>query len=510
MKILNALAIILLNALSCSVKAAVKLNSLFSDNMVVQRNAEVPVWGWAAEGEKITIKFNGQQLETIAKEGKWMLKLKPMKESELPQNLVVEGQNTITVKNVLIGEVWICAGQSNMEWSLSKSINGLEAITQSDNPMLRIFNVPHNPQMDPVTNVSAKWQSSNPSSTKNISAVGYWFLSKLQKDLKIPIGFINISYGGTPIESWLSREALKSMPYQDKYMDADAMKAEYDDKIEKIKPIITKYEQMKDSARLAKLPAPPRPPEIPTEYKGTTTIYNGEIVPLLPFAIKGIAWYQGENNAYTNRAQTYEALLTRMIALWRTDFQQPHLPFIIIQLSGHKKEQDQPSENSGIAMLREAQLKVAQTVANTCLVTTSDCGDIDVHYTLKEPVGERVYYASSNLVYKKSIEFTGPLYQSHKIVANTIVLDFSHKGTGLKINAKVDEKLYGFAIAGEDKKFYWANAVIKGDKVVVSSPQVAKPVAVRYGWADFSKQWNLFNKEGYPASTFRTDNWELK
>jgi sialate O-acetylesterase len=364
--------------------------------------------------------------------------------------------------------------------------------------------------MQPLEQVNAKWALSQPSTTKNISAVGYWFLSSLQKDFKIPIGFINVSYGGTPIESWLSKEALKSMPFQDKYMDADVMKAEYDEKIEKIQPLIAKYERMKDSARLANLPTPPRPAEIPTEYKGTTTIYNGEIFPLLPLAVKGIAWYQGENNAYTNRAHTYEALLTKMIALWRADFQQRQLPFIIIQLPGYKKEQDQPTEHSGIAMLREAQLKVSQKVPYTCLVTTSDCGDVDVHYTLKEPVGYRVYQAALHLAYGRKNTFTGPLYQSYKVSGNSIVIDFTHKGSGLTINTKGDEKLYGFAIAGEDKKFYWANAVIKDNKVVVSSPQVAKPVAVRYGWADFSEKWNLFNKEGYPASTFRTDHWELK
>lgn len=492
------------------VNATVKLSTLFTDNMVLQRNTELRIWGWASKGEKVILKFNGQQQETIAKDGKWMLRLNPMKENVEPQDLIVMGTNTITIKNVLIGDVWICAGQSNMEWGLSKSTNGLKAIEESNNPLLRIFNVPHNPQMQPVEQVNAKWVISQPSTTKNISAVGYWFLSNLQKDLKIPIGFINVSYGGTPIESWLSKEALKSMPFQDKYMDADVMKAEYDEKLEKIKPLIQKYELLKDSARLANLPTPPRPAEIPTEYKGTTTIYNGEIFPLLPLAVKGIAWYQGENNAYTNRAHTYEALLTKMIALWRADFQQPQLPFIIIQLPGHKKEQEQPTEHSGIAMLREAQLKVSQKVPNTCLVTTSDCGDLDVHYTLKEPVGYRVYQAALNLAYAKKTVFTGPLYQSYKVLGNSILIDFTHKGGGLTINAKADEKLYGFAIAGEDKKFYWANAVIKNNKVEVSSPQVAKPVSVRYGWADFSKKWNLFNKEGYPASTFRTDYWELK
>jgi sialate O-acetylesterase len=296
-------------------------------------------------------------------------------------------------------------------------------------------------------------------------------------------------------------------------MDVDIMKRQYDSIVAKAKPLIEGYEKAKDSAKSINQPAPPRPQGIPLEFKGTTSLYNGEIYPLIPYAIKGIAWYQGESNAYTQRAGTYPQLLTSLIQSWRKDWNREDLPFIIIQLSGDaKKVQEKPVEVSGKAMLKEAQFKVVQSTKNAVLVTTSDCGELDVHYREKRPIGARVCNAAFTLAYQQKLEYTGPLYQSHKIEGNKISVSFTHANKGLmvKTDAVKPASLYGFAVAGEDKKFYQADAVIEGNKVVVSSKDVAKPVAVRYAWADFSFQWNLFNTEGYPASTFRTDNWDLK
>jgi sialate O-acetylesterase len=494
--------------------AVVKPHNLFTHNMVLQRNMRVPVWGFASADEKVEVQFNGQKQITQSKEGKWMVYLEPMPENSTPLTMTITGANNVVkINNILIGEVWLCAGQSNMEWALFKTTGGEEAIANSTNPLLRIFNVPHNAQMQHVNEIESKWVLSEAKTTKNISGVGYYFLSKLQKELKVPVGFINASYGGTIIEAWLSKEVLAQLPNKDKYMDVDKMKRQYDSIVLKAKPLIEAYEKAKDSAKLIGQPAPPRPQGIPLEFKGTTSIYNGEIYPLIPFAIKGIAWYQGESNAYTQRASTYPQLLTSLIHSWRKEWNRADLPFIVIQLSGDaKKVQENPVESSGKAMLKEAQLQVVQSIKNTVLVTTSDCGELDVHYRDKQPIGARVCNAALAVAYQQKIEYTGPLYRNHEILGNKISIGFTHAENGLivKSDSVKPVSLYGFAIAGEDKKFYHANAIIEGNKVVVSSANVAKPVAVRYAWADFSFQWNLFNTEGYPASTFRTDTWELK
>lgn len=492
--------------------AQISIHNIFSDNMVLQRNADVPIWGWGNEGAPVVISFNGQSVNTTVKNGKWSAKLSPMKENATPQNLTVTALGkSIVIKNILIGEVWVCSGQSNMEWALSRSNGGEEAVANSTNDLLRIFNVPHNVKDVPDSNINAKWVISNPKATKTISAVGYWFLSKLQKELNVPVGFINVSFGGTVIESWMDKETLDKMPFRDKYMDPLVSRAEYNANLEKLKPIIDAYQKAKDSAKQFKLPEPPRPSAIPSEYKGATTIFNGEIAPLAPFAIKGIAWYQGESNGYPGRANTYYQLLPAMIDLWRKVWNKKDLPFIIIQLSGDARLQSQPVEVSGKAIIREAQLFASQKIPNTVLVTTSDCGELDVHYKTKEPVGERVKNAALNLAYNKKTIFTGPLYQSFEVKDNKVVIKFTNIGSGLEV--KTDSlkpaTLYGFAIAGADKKFYWADATIEGNKVIVSSKEVPNPVAVRYAWADFSFKWNLFNKEGYPASSFRTDDWPL-
>jgi sialate O-acetylesterase len=503
MKKINLLIAIYL--LSATLFADVKLNSLFSDNLVLQRNTEVPVWGWADEGEKVTVEFAGQTVSTITKNGKWMVKLKPLKENNSSKEMSVKGNNTLIIKNVLVGEVWICSGQSNMEWALSRSTGGEEASAASTNDQLRIFNVPHNVQLQPVDNVTAKWVLSEPKTTKMISAVGYWFLSKLQKELNVPVGFINVSFGGTVIESWLSQEALNAMPIKHKNMDLATMKAEYDKKDLELKPIRDAWQKAVDSCKINKLPAPARPAILPSEFKGATTIYNGEIYPIVPFAVKGIAWYQGESNAYVNRAETYYDLLPAMIKLWRLDWKRADLPFIIFQIAAFRKPQTDPNEKSGIAIVQEAQLKACLTIPKTALVTTIDMSESDVHYKNKQPIGERAFKAAMNLAYGKNIEYSGPIYKSMKVESNKAILEFNHLGAGL---TQKGDTLKGFVVAGADKKFYFADAQIKGNTMVITSANVPQPLAVRYGWADFPTV-NLFNKDGNPASPFRTDNWNV-
>lgn len=496
--LLSALILIQTNLFS-----AVRLNSLFNNGMVIQRDKEVPVWGWADENESVTVSFNGQSVSTTAKNGKWSVRLKPMKANTQPQTMTVKGNNTIEVQDILIGEVWICAGQSNMEWDVRRTNGGEEAIASSNNDQLRICVVPHNVQHSPVDDVKVQWKHSSPQAVRTASAVGYYFTSKLQKEMKVPVGMLQIAFGGTVIESWMSREVLAAMPNKDKYMDPEAMKAEYDARIAKIQPIIDAYERAKESARANKQPAPPRPSEIPSEYKGTTTIYNGEICPIVPFAVRGIAWYQGESNAYPKRADTYYELLPAMIKLWRSDWNEPALPFIIIQITPNRKPQTDPNEWSGIAVIQDAQARTVEKTPHTALVTTMDCAEEDVHYKEKRPVGDRTLLAAQHLCYGSKAEHCGPTFKSMQIKGNKCVISYNHASKGLFAQG---DKLSGFVIAGKDQKFYFADARIVGNKVEVSSPQVPAPVAVRYGWANFPKV-NLFNKEKLPASPFRTDNW---
>lgn len=495
----------------CSVGFAnIGLPNVFGSNMVLQQGKEVPIWGWGAEGEKVTVEFAGQKVATVCKGGRWGLSLKPLKAGG-PFEMTVKGDNTIVFANVLVGEVWICSGQSNMEWALSRTTGGDSAIANSANDKLRILGVPHNVKNVPDSNFDAKWTVAGPATTKLVSAVGYHFLSRLQKELNVPVGMINMSFGGTVIESWISKEVLDNMPFKDRNMSMDSARQDYDKRIAKVKPIIDAYERAKDSAKRFKLPNPPRPAEIPSEFKGPTTIYNGEVAPLGRLAVRGVAWYQGESNAYPGRANTYGKLLPAMIALWRRQWADAALPFIIVQLSGDRSLHKDPVENSGIAVVKEAQLKTVANTPNTALVTTHDCGELNVHYVNKAPVGARVFGAALNLAYGRKTEFTGPLYKSLKIEGNKAVLTFDHVGSGLVVRTDTAKpaELFGFAVAGKDRQFHWGKAKIEGNKVAVTCPEVAEPVAVRYGWANFSFQWNLYNKEGHPASSFRTDDWEL-
>jgi sialate O-acetylesterase len=485
--------------------AEVKPNPMFSDNAVLQQGAEVPVWGMARDGESVTVEFQGQRASATARDGQWKVRLKTLKPGG-PFTMTIQGDNRVVLTNLLVGEVWLCGGQSNMEWALSRSDGGVEAIAGSANPRLRMCRVPHNVQMTPQREVKVKWEESQPATAKNFSAVPYWFGRKLQKELGVPVGIINSAFGGTPIQSWMPAETLKQGPWpQDRWSDLAQAKADYGRKAEAARPLKDKYEADKAAALAQKLPAPSQPPGIPSEFKGATTLWNGEVAPLLPYRIRGVAWYQGENNAYVGVADTYKDLLPAMIRDWRKGFEQPDLPFLIFQIARNRKWQTDPNEKSGIAELQEAQMKTALATPHTALIVTTDMGETNVHYTGKEPIGERATMAALVLAYGRKMECSGPIYQEAQFQKGKAVVRFNHTTGGLVVK---DGPLAGFVIAGKDGKFVFADAAIEGYTVVVSSPQVPEPAAVRYGWADMPKV-NLFNGAGLPASPFRTDNWPL-
>jgi len=477
-----------------TVQADVKLHGLFTDNMVLQRNASVPVWGWADNGEKVTVEFRGQKASTTAKDGKWMVHLKKLKAGPA-EELRVTGNNSITLKNVLVGEVWIASGQSNMEWPMRASYEQETEIAKTANPLLRLYTVRKTKADEPRDNVSDSWQECNSSTTSNFSAVAYYFGRDLAKALKVPVGIIHTSWGGSPAEVWIRHEILESNPrYKSEILDAHA------GQFAKYQQAVKLFETEQAEAQKEGKPFNKRRPS--PAWK-PTELYNGMIAPLIPFAIQGAIWYQGESNA--GRAHQYRTLFADMIRNWRHDWKQGDFTFLEVQLAPFMAIKEQPAESTW-AELREAQALATKTLPKVGMAVITDVGDEkDIHPKKKEPVGARLALAARAIAYGEDIVYSGPTYKGMKVKDGKAVLSFDHVGGGLEARGG---ELKGFAIAGADKKFVWAKAEIQGDKIVVSNSEVSEPVAVRYGWADCPVV-NLWNKDGLPASPFRTDDFPM-
>ena len=499
---LPALALIL----SCSLlRADVTPNALFSDNAVMQQGVKVPVWGTAAEGEKVTVQFAGQKAEAVAKDGKWMVRLEPLMASFQPQSMTITGSNSVTLTNLLIGEVWLCSGQSNMERQLGlrsgqKPLVNWEAEAATANyPEIREFDVKKTIATNPLTTLSGTWAVCSPQTVTNFSAVGYYFGRDLSKDLKVPVGLIHSSWGGTPAESWTRQEALVTNPALTpillRYTNDIATYAERLAKYQADEPKLKAEYTNACAQALAEAkptPRPPAPPKDPINSQNSPSmLFNGMINPLLPYAIKGAIWYQGESNG--NRAKEYQILFPAMIADWRAQWGEGNFPFLFVQVAPFAKMGPE---------IREAQFLTLSKATNTAMAVITDHGDAnDIHPTEKEPVGARLELAARALGYGEKAEFSGPLYSSSKIEGNKINLSYTHTGRGL---VSKDGPLKGFTIAGADKKFVPAQAEITGETIIVLSPEVDVPVAVRYGWTNVPDV-NLFNADGLPASPFRTD-----
>jgi sialate O-acetylesterase len=623
----------------------VKLPLLISDNMVLQRDTPVKIWGWAAPDEKVTLKLKNKIYETVAgKEGNWMIKLSPMNTGG-PYTIEIKATNQIEIKNILIGDVWICSGQSNMELTMKRARPIYEdVIAQSENPSIRYFDVPDRYNFNqPQTDLeSGNWIAANPDNILHFSAVAYFFANALYKKNKIPVGLINASLGGSPIQAWISEEALKSFPvhfdeaqrFKDSTLikqiqsnDRAVSKAWYD----KLKQLdrglgnkkVPWYDPDYDASEWPAMeipgywadgdlgpvngvvwfrkeidipvsmtgkPAklllgrivdaddvyingtfvgstgyqyPPRRYDIPStllkegkniivvrvisnagrggfvedkpytiytkndtinltghwQYQlGTTMdplpnqtfirwkpigLYNGMISPLINTSIKGIIWYQGESNA--GNPDEYKRLFPALISDWRKKWDQGAFPFLYVQLPNFMEAKIEPDESSW-AKFREVQLKTL-VVPKTAMAVAIDIGEgNDIHPLNKKDVGERLALAAQKIAYgNESIVHSGPIYKSMKIEGNKIILSFSNIGSGLMI--KGGDELKEFAIAGVDKKFVWASAKIEKNRIIVWNDTIPDPVAVRYAWADNPDRANLYNKEGLPASPFRTDNF---
>lgn len=487
--------LLLLAAIGPMVRADVKLHGLFSDHMVLQQGAPIAVWGWADPGEKVTVEFRSQKLATEAKDGKWMIKLAAAKAGG-PDSLTVLGKNTIELKDVHVGEVWICSGQSNMEWPLKRSFEPEKAIENSGNAMLRLYTVPKLKETEPVNDVKAQWKLAAPDSTADFSAVAYFFGRDLQKALGVAVGLIHTSWGGSPAEVWMSHQTLESNSrYRTEILEG------YEDSIARYEEALAKYETEQAELKSQGKTSDARPPRKPS-WK-PSELYNGMIAPLIPFGVQGAIWYQGESNA--GRAHQYRSLFADMIRNWRRDWGVGDFTFLEVQLAPFKKIKQEPAE-SDWAELREAQLLATQILPKVGMAVITDVGEEDdIHPRKKEPVGARLALAAQGIAYGRKIVYSGPVYTGMQIRDNRAVLSFDHVGSGLEARGG---ELTGFTIAGADRKFVPATARIRNNRVVVRSSEVSEPAAVRFGWADYPVV-NLWNNEGLPATPFRTDDFPM-
>jgi sialate O-acetylesterase len=480
---------------------AAKLATLFSDHMVLQREQPVPVWGWAPPETKVTVEFAGQKKTADADaSGKWLVKLEPLAASNTGRKLVArssDGSSESIISDVVVGDVWICSGQSNMHFTMRSVANAAEEIAGANNPSLRFFTVGHQFGRSPSADVNGEWQSASTASTGDCSAVAYYFGDALQKRLGVPIGLIVSSVGGTRIETWMHPETLaatgESSSLVEKWKGIQA---------EEFERIATTYRAFQDerdrlhpeAVKAAKalgnpLPPPPKMPKLRC-HDCPSALHNGMIAPLQPYALRGAIWYQGEANS--GQPAPYEKLLPAMISDWRKVWGEK-MPFLFVQLAPYK------STHPGF---REAQFRIWEKTPGTAMVVTTDVGDANnIHPTRKRPVGERLAAAALALSYGQNVVYSGPVFSNWEARENRAVISFKNLGGGLVAEGVA---LKGFALAGSDGKFVDADASIDGQTVVVSSDKIERPAAVRFGWSHVPDV-NFFNREGFPAVPFRAD-----
>lgn len=604
-----------------SLVAQIRLPHMVSDKMVLQRDTELKIWGWATPGDKVTVRFRGSYYDTEpGADGKWSVTLPPQQAGG-PFLMEI---NEIVIRDILVGDVWFCSGQSNQETPIARLTDMFPEINVSNNHMIRHYKVPTQQSVESLCeNIpgGARWHSATASEVMNWTALAYFFAQESYAHNKVPVGMLVSSLGGSAIESWISQEHLKEFPQL--ILDKEALEGmkeaerdkgsgkwnsmDYDDSDWqtmqipgtwrangiRAKGVVWHRKEFELPASMERKHAklylgtlvdsdsvfingrfvgstsymyPPRKYDIPAgilrqgknnitvkltaqsgngeftadkPYKivgddveisltGTwkykigrdreeskqyaerlknrrtagSGLYNGMIHPVRDYKVSGVIWYQGESNS--GRSKEYAPLLQSLITNWRELWNMPELPFLLVQLPNFMPKSEQPSE-SGWAGIREAQLKIAKEVSHTALAVTYDTGEWnDIHPLNKKDVAHRLFLGARKLLYGEKVVSSGPIYKEMKVEGNKIVLTFTETGGGLTCKGK---SLKHFAIAGEERKFVWADAVIKGNKVIVSSPEVENPVAVRYAWANNPEEANLTNKEGLLASPFRTDNW---
>lgn len=468
--------------------------------MVLQRDRPIPVWGTAAAGEAVSVELDGQKGATKAdKNGNWRLELAPMVASS-GLTLRVQGHNTLTISDVAVGEVWLASGQSNMAMPVSSAQNADAEIAAAQFPLIRQFRVERRVAASPQSEIGGQWQSASPATVGGFSAVAYFFARELHQKLGVPIGIINSSYGGTIAQAWTDAETLQSNPKLSSVTQNWAKtlaaypqaKAKYDRDLETWKQDAARAKT--EGKKAPKQPTEPRGPGNPSQPSG---LYNGMIAPLVPYAVRGVIWYQGESNR--NSSALYYDLFPAMIRGWRGAWN-AELPFYWVQLPNYYAAQKEPVEESGWVDVRDAQ---SQTLAlpQTGMAVATDVGEAkNIHPKNKQAIGHRLVLVALAKQYGMPIEFSGPQLTGFERTGGALRLDFSH-ADGLKAR---EGALQGFAIAGADGVWHWAQTRVENQSVVVSSPDVAQAVAARYNWAN-NPTGNLVNATDLPAAPFRTD-----
>lgn len=494
-------------------RADVKLPALFGSHMVLQQGAADRVWGSADPGEEVTVKIAEQtKTATAGNDGKWTVTLDPLPTGG-PHTLTISGKNTLTLDDVLIGEVWICSGQSNMQWSLSLANDADLEIRAADYPKIRLIAVPNVGTQEPQSDFQGQWQVCSPDTVPGFSAVGYLFGRQLHETLHVPVGLINDAWGGSSCEGWINRERLAAderfEPLMKRWEELEARypqdKAEYEQKLAEWKVAAEKAK--------AEGKQPPQQPNNPDgNMRGNArpgNIYNGVLKPTIGYGIRGVIWYQGESNA--GRAYQYRDLFPFMIQNWREEWGIGDFPFYFVQLADFLAEQHDPQE-SAWAELREAQTMTMDKLPATGQAVIIDVGEgKDIHPRNKQDVAKRLARWALARDYGVQVPYHSPQFKSMEKQEGRLVLTFDHVGGGLKTFDVGEPR--GFAVAaqptdGSPAKFVWANAQIVGpDKIQVWSDDVKDPVAARYAWAD-NPVCNVYSQEGLPLTPFRTDDWK--
>ncbi len=481
-------------------QAAVKLPALLSDRMVIQRESPVHVWGWADAAEEVSVEFRGQQASSTADAaGHWEVYLKPLAAGG-PFEMTVRGSNTITLRDVFVGEVWVASGQSNMVWPLERSNDAEKEIDEAEFPEIRYFKVKLTVADKRHDDVEGEWLAVSPKTAGTFSGVGYFFARHLHEKLGVPFGIIQSAWGGTPAESWTTAETLASDASLKRFNEEWAqVLADYPKAKKTHDEALKRWESEAAKAKAAGLDTPRRPgaPRGPGHHHTPSGLFNAMIAPLTPYAIRGAIWYQGENNAGRGHGEAYRHLFKSMIIDWRREWGQGSFPFLFVQLANYGRVPD----NSTWPEVREAQTMALELV-NTAMAVTTDIGNPEnIHPRNKQDVGMRLALGARAIAYgEDGLTSSGPLFRQATREAGALRLWFDHPGGGLVAQGG---ELRGFEVAGADGAYVEATARIVGSNVLVWSSQVDAPVKARYAWAA-APDGNLFNKAGLPASPFRT------
>jgi sialate O-acetylesterase len=501
--------------------ADVSLPNIFSDHMVIQRQQPIRLFGMAAPGEAISVEFAGESGKAEAdSDGKWRVQLPAVAADRSPREMIVRGKNTITLSDILVGDVWLCSGQSNMEWHLQNSADAEKEIADANYPEIRLFDVlGHTVSRTPKNNTTGTWQRCTPKSVRRFSAVAYFFGRSLYQQSEIPVGLVGTNWGGTRIEPWIPESGfqdINELSYiSDGLRQLDLKTPEGKTKHDAYLKSVNQWtsDARKNIKSGIHPGSPPAPPNFDSIH-GATTIYNSMVHGIAPFSVRGAIWYQGESNG--EEGDIYYHKMKALIAGWRKVFENPNMLFYFVQLANWQDATDDPAGGDGWAAIREAQRKALE-IPHTGMAVITDIGDAgDIHPRNKQDVGDRLAQWGLRDAHKLEVVPSGPLMKSAVRDGAAIRIKFDHVGKGLMTARKdnlsppqetPDTPLARFAIAGADKKWHWAKATIDGNSVLVSSPAVTEPVAVRYAYSMNPVGANLYNRHGLPASPFRTDDW---